>query len=451
MDRADLDRLSAVDASFLLQEGPAHHMHIGSVALFEGPPPFFEDLREHVRSRLHLVPRYRQRLAGPPAGLGRWRWVDDASFNLDFHLRHTALAAPGDEDRLRALAGRVFAQRLDRGKPLWELWAVEGLADGRWALLSKTHHAVVDGVGGVDLLSVLLDPAAEPQQGEPPPPWVPRPVPTPAQLTAEALQAAVGGLTEGPRRALAATTDVRGTVGGVVATARRVVDRAPRSPLNVPIGPHRRVAFATVELEALRGVKTAVGGTVNDVVLTMVALALRRLYEHRGLRTHGVVLRALVPVSTRHGRIAQLVCPLPLDEPDPVVALRQVSASMAGIKESRQALGAEILAGVQEFAPPTVLAQASRLAPLGRQVNLPVTNVPGPQFPLYVLGRRLEHAYPLGFLAGDRALAITALSYDGHMDVGLLADLDALQDLDVVARGLREALGELLAAASASA
>src|SRR4051794_4969272 len=441
-------------------------MHIGGIVTLEAPAPDFVALREHVRARLPLVPRYRQKLAKPPFGLGRQRWIDDPAFNLDYHVRHTALPAPGGAEQLRRLIGRLFAQRLDRTKPLWELWFVEGLEGGRTAIVSKTHHSLVDGISGVDLATVLFDLDPEPREIDMPDAWQPRPEPTSAQLAAEGVRNDLGRLASLPLRGLGllgdperSLADARETFGAVGEVVRAGLDPAPPSPLNVRIGPHRRFEWVAAALDDLKEVKAGLGGTVNDAVLAVVAGALRRWYHARGLPVAGVTLRACVPVSVRApgergvlgNRLAQLVCPLPLGEADPVARYREISAAMAGIKDSRQALGAEVIASAQEFAPPTILAQASRLNFSSRFYNLLVTNVPGPQLPLYVLGRRIESVFPIPFLAGDRALAIAVMSYDGGMGFGLLGDLDALEDLDVVGAGIREALDELLALARGEA
>jgi WS/DGAT/MGAT family acyltransferase len=465
MPQDHLDALSAVDASFLHQEGASTHMHIGGVAILDGSPPPYRELTAHIRSRLHLVPRYRQKLAAPPLGLGRWRWIDDPTFNLDYHVRHTALPQPGDDAKLHALAARIFSQRLDRTKPLWELWLVEGFHDDRWALISKTHHALVDGISGVDLMTTLFD------LGEESPPaartdrWEPRPEPSTAQLTATSLNGAVRRLAELPLRAAATAAkgprrggrpgarDARGARRGRVDG----LNPPPETPLNVRVGPHRRFTVVKAELEEFKAIKDALGGTVNDVVLAVVAGALREWLHGRGLRTEGLELRACVPVSVRGddersafgNRLVQIVCPLPVAISDPIERLRFVSEQMQHVKDSKQALGAEVIAGAQDFAPPTILAQASRMNFSTRFYNLLVTNVPGPQMPLYVLGRRLHGVFPVPFLAGDRALAVAVMSYDGGMSFGLLADLDALPDLDAIASGVAGSLEELRTLAGA--
>src|SRR3954447_17837358 len=456
-----LDRLSAVDAAFLHQESPTTQMHIGGVIVIEGPAPPFDDPREHVRSRLPLVPRYRQKLAAPPFGIGRQLWIDDPAFNLDYHVRHTALPRPGGDDALRRLIGRLFAQRLDRTKPLWELWFVEGFPGGRTALISKTHHSLVDGISGVDLATVLFDLDPEPRSTAPDR-WQPRPEPTGAELAAASLRNAVRlpfRAVEGLGRVPSELAEAREAIEGLGEVVWAGLNPPPDTPLNVRIGPHRRFEVAPARLEDLKQIKDAFGGTVNDVVLAVVAGALQRWFHARGLRTEGLELRACVPVSVRTAdergalgnRLTQLVAPLPIGVRDPVERLRLISESMAGVKDSKQALGAQVIAGAQEFAPPTLLAQASRLNFSTRFFNLLVTNVPGPQVPLYVLGRKIEAVFPVPFLAGDRALAIAVMSYDGGMGFGLLGDLDSMPDLVVVANGIEESLAELLALARGEA
>ncbi len=457
-----MDRLSAVDAAFLAQEGDATHMHIGGISIFTGPPPEIEAVTEHIRSRLHLVPRYRHKLAWPPFESGRPVWVDDPRFNLAYHVRHTALPAPGDEDRLRDLVGRLFAQRLDRTKPLWEIWMVEGLDDDRFALITKTHHALVDGVSGVDLMTALFDLAPEPRHEEPEDEWQPRPEPGRAILLASAAQGAVersvevAGDTIGaiarPQRTLGAVRSALEGVGEVVWTG---LNAPPPTPFNVEIGPHRRVATVRASLADFKAIKNALGGTVNDVVLAVVAGALRRFLGLRGMSTDGLELRACVPVSVRTSdqrgqlgnQLTQILAPLPIYIEDPVERLRVVRTAMDGLKESKQALGAEVIAGMQGFAPPTILAQASRMNFSNRFYNLLVTNIPGPQLPIYLLGHEMQSLFPIPFLAGDRALAIAIMSYHGALNFGLLADLDALPDLDLVAEGITSAVDELLEAA----
>jgi len=463
-----LDRLSSIDASFLHQEGPSSHMHIGGVLIFDGPAPPFESLAAHVRGRLPLVPRYRQKLAVPPLQAGRPLWVDDPDFNLEYHLRHTALPAPGGEEQLLSLAARIASQRLDRSKPLWETWLVEGLEGPRFALISKTHHALVDGISGVDLASVLLDPAPTPPGGEPEATAAGQEEfrahrePSGAELVLAGAIGAAGAAARLALRGLGAARRPTATAAalaqaaeGLAELVRAGLNPAPRTPLNVPIGPHRRYAVVRQRLADYKLVKDRLGGTVNDVVLTVVSGALARWLSSRGVRTEGLELRALVPVSVRRreergelgNRLTAMRAPLPVYIEDPVARLRYVRAAMDGLKESRQAVGAATLAAVNSLAPPTILAQASRLTFSTRLFNLLVTNIPGPQVPLYLLGSRLVDLFPVAFLPQGHALAVAVMSYDGGMSYGLLGDYDAMADLDVVADGLRRSLGELLAAA----
>jgi len=460
------DRLTALDASFLAQEGPTSHMHVGAVMIFDGPAPAYEELADHVRARLHLVPRFRQKLAIPPLEAGRPLWVDDPSFNLEYHVRDTALPAPGSEAQLRALAARVHSQALDRSKPLWELWLVQGLEGNRFALLSKTHHALVDGVAGVDLATVLFDLEPVPvavEHGEQA--WRPRATPSGLDLVARGVRGVLAlplgaaaravGAAARPGAALHGTREALEGLGEVVWAG---MNPAPETPLNVEIGPHRRLVWVRHELRDFKRVKDAFGGTVNDVVLAVVAGALQKWLRSRGVRTEGIELRALVPVSIRTSaqhhqlgnRIAAMRGPLPVYVEDPVARLHVVRQAMDGLKDSKQALGAEVLAGMQALAPPTVFAQASRLNFSTRLFNLLVTNVPGPQLPLYVLGRRLRDLFPVAFLPKQHALAIAIMSYDGGMDFGLLGDYDAMPDLERLGELLGESLEELLEAAGAA-
>src|SRR3954470_2968930 len=291
-------RLTALDTSFLHLEDAGAHMHVAAVMTFDGPAPSYDDLVEAIEARLHLVPRYRQRLAFVPLGQGRPRWVDDPHFNARYHIRHSALPAPGSDEELKRLAARVFGQRLDRSKPLWEIWLVEGLDDDRFAVLSKTHHALVDGVSGVDIVSVLFDAAPDPAPPAPPSsPWLPRPVPTATELLAEALLErstvpgeALRGLRALTRRPRQVVRDLAGGVAGIGSMARAGLSPAPRSPLNVPIGPHRRYTWVDADLQRFKAIKKQLGGTVNDVVLTSVALALGRWMRARGEATQDLEL-----------------------------------------------------------------------------------------------------------------------------------------------------------------
>jgi diacylglycerol O-acyltransferase / wax synthase len=461
-----LDRLTALDASFLSNESSSSHMHIGGILIFEGPPPRYVDLVEHVRGRLSQVPRFRQRLVVPPLEAGRPLWADDVNFNLTYHIRHTALPDPGGEAQLKRLAGRVFSQQLDRSKPLWELWLAQGLEDDRFAILTKTHHAMVDGVSGVDLGTVLFELEPVPEPAEVNDDWVPQKEPGTTELVARGISDAVAAPIKIAERAVAAVrrpeTTARKAVEALEGLSEIVTafaDPAPDVPLNQPIGPHRRYVWASSELATFKRIKDGLGGTVNDVVLAVVTGSLRSWLHRRGVRTEGLELRALVPVSIRDedergnlgNRIALMRGPLPVYVEDPVRRLRVISDEMAGLKRSKQALGAEVISRFNDFAPPTLLAQASRINFTTRLFNTIVTNVPGPQLPLYVLGRELQQVYPVAFLPPNHALAVAIMSYNGKVGFGLLADYDSMEDVESIAAGINESLAELEAAARASA
>jgi WS/DGAT/MGAT family acyltransferase len=438
-------------------------MHVAAIFVFDGDPPPYDDLLDAIEARMHLVPRYRQKLAHVPLGQGRPVWVDDPHFNPRYHLRHSALPAPGSDEQLKNLAGRLFARPLDRTKPLWELNLVEGLDGGRFAIISKTHHALVDGVSGVDITSVIFDTSPDPS----PVPteargWLPRPEPTEAELLAQALleratvpaEAARGlrALTRAPRHALGQAGE---WLVGVGAMAWAGLNPAPATPFNVAIGPHRRYTWVDADLERFKAIKNSLGGTLNDVVLAAVALALGRFLRRRGEETDGLVLKAMVPVSVRAdaergalgNRVAAMWAPLPVGVDDPAAVLTEIREAMRGLKESGQAVGAQALTSLADFAPPTIMSQAARLQSRQRFFNLVVTNVPGPQIPLYLLGRRLRAFYPVVPLANHQALGIAIMSYDGRLGFGLLADYDALPDLEALADDLRKAIADLERAA----
>jgi WS/DGAT/MGAT family acyltransferase len=452
------DRLSGLDASFLHMERAGAHMHVASVSIFEGPSPRHAAFRDHIESRLHLVPRFRQKLRFVPFDQGRPVWVDDPFLNLDYHVRHTALPAPGSEEQLRNLAARIFSQQLDRTKPLWELWLVEGLDGGRFAIVGKSHHALVDGVSGVDITTVLFDVEAEPEtQPVRPPKWAPRPEPSDLELLGEALRERATSPREIVRGVRAALRGPRQVLRGLGATGKMlgVATKAPQAPFNVEIGPHRRIVFVRADLDDFKRVKDAHGGTVNDVVLSVVTGALGNYLRARGHDTEDLELRAMVPVSVRAdeergalgNRISAMMAPLPVWCEDPVQRLHLVSETMGDLKGSGQAVGAEILTRLTDFAPTTIASQAARLQPAQRFFNLVVTNVPGPQFPLYVLGRRMESIFPLVPLARRQALCVGIMSYDGQIDFGLVGDLDAMADLESFGLDLEGAVGEAVATA----
>ena len=434
-------------------------MHVGGVALFEGPPPDPEDVLGMVRARLHMVPRFRQKLALVPWGLGRPVWVDDAHFNLEYHVRHTALPRPGDDAQLKRLVARTMSQQLDRSKPLWEIWLAEGLAHDRFALISKTHHCLIDGISGADIMSVLLDTERDPPAIEAQP-WHPAPEPSQEELIADALAERLTSPAEVIRTIQTAAMDRHNVVNRVLESAKALGAfignsfAAPPSSLNQPVGPHRRFETVLIELDSFKRIKNSFGGTVNDVVLTVVAGGLRSLLEARREPVDGVQFRAMVPVSVRAdqergalgNRIAALWATLPVAEPDPIARLREVQRVMEDVKASDQAVGAQVLTTLSEYAPPTILAQAARLIARQRAFNLVVTNVPGPQFRLYCLGREMKEVYPVLPLSENTTLGVALFSYNGSVGFGLLGDYDSAPDIGVLAEGIEKSLAELVAA-----
>ena len=457
------ERLSSLDSLFLELEDRSAHMHVGAVAVFQGPPPPYADVLALIGARLERVPRYRQRVLPVPFKQGRPVWIDETQFDLEYHVRRTALPAPGGEDELKRLAARLLSQQLDRDKPLWEMWLVEGLDDGRFAILSKTHHCMLDGVAGMDLATVLLD--SEPASAPPPAPapWTPRKPPPITELLLGSMKEQLAHPLRMAREALEPDSEAVKVLGQVFGGLRPLLDlvtmgRAPESPLNVPIGPHRRFEMLELPLAQVKAVRAGLRVTVNDVILAVVAGGLRSWLSARGEPPESD-LRVLVPVSMRSrdsrgtfgNQISAVFCPLPLVEKNPLERLRRIHQSMKSVKDSGHAVGAQTLSRLGDFAPPTLLAQAARLQAVTRMFNLVVTNVPGPQFPLYLLGRRMLRCYPQVPLAAQQAVGIALLSYDGRIGVGLIGDADAARDLPALAGALRASLDELQAARSPDA
>jgi WS/DGAT/MGAT family acyltransferase len=438
-------------------------MHIAALLLFDGEAPSYEDVCRLVAARLDQAPRYRQRIATVPFGQGRPCWVDDVHFNIHYHVRHTALPHPGSERELQNLAARLLSQRLDRRRPLWEMWLIEGLEDGGFALLIKSHHALVDGISSVDVGSLMLD--IDPDARRPPEiirRWQAVPPPSSIELLAEAwrersvVPSEVGRgirkLTRRPRRTISSIAEAAGSVGSLIAGG---LQPAPRSPLNVQIGTHRRYTWIDVDLDLVKAIKNSLGGTVNDVVLTTVALGLGEWLRLRGQDTDDLVLRAMVPVSVRSSdqhdgqgnRVATMWTPLPVGVQDPRECYAAIQAETEALKNSGQASGAERITELANLAPGAFLSQAVRLQPRQRYVNLVVTNVPGPQIPLYLLGAPLRRVFPVVPLAQMMALGVAVVSYNGHLGFGLTGDFDALPDLDEVAAAMARSVDALSAAA----
>lgn len=463
-------RLSVLDRTFLDFESDAYPQHVGATLLFEVGPlrnaaggVDGDRIRTHVESRLHRIPRYRQRLAWTPLE-GAPIWVDDASFNIHYHVRHASLPKPGSERQLKRLAARIMSQRLDRGKPLWELWVVEGLEGGRAALISKTHHCMIDGIAGVDLLTILLAPTQEDRVAATPR-WIPDPLPARIELASDELGRRARMPLDVARSALRAIARPRDTAARVREQVEALGEAlsaglvpASDSPLNRELGPHRRFDWWTLDLAPVREIKKRLGGTVNDVVLTTVAGALGRFLELRGIdRAHqrAMTLRAMVPVSVRPAsqrgttgnQIALWAATLPIAELDPKKRLAAVARTTESLKRSKQALGAEVLAAVSEWTVPTLLSLASRVAYRNRAANLVVTNVPGPQVPLYLLGARVLETYPMLNLLTQQSLGVALFSYAGRLHWGFMADWDLVPDLHDYVQATVRAFDELCEAA----
>lgn len=459
-----MERLSPLDATFLHIEDDVTHMHIASTLIFEGPAPSYEDLLTMIAGKLPLVEKYRKVVQFVPLHLGRPVWVDDRHFHLEYHVRHTALPSPGGSDELRRLIGRVMSQQLDRNRPLWELWMVEGLDDGQWAIMSKVHHAMVDGVSGTELLTVVLDLEPDPPRPEPAS-WHPAGSPSSLSLAVEAVGAmavspfeqmrAVRAATRVPRHAFEQLRDAGHGIAGMAGLIRPTV----ASSLNGPIGPHRRYDWAEATVDDIKRVRKSFGGSFNDVVLATITGGFRKLLESRGEEVDRV-LRTMVPVSVRprdargvavgdgnmSNKVSAMFAELPVGVADPVGRLHAVSAQLANLKESRQAVAGEALTSLSGFAPPALLALGARIATKAaqRNVNTVTTNVPGPQMPLYVLGRKMLAAYPYVPLAGQIRIGIAIFSYDGNVTFGVTGDYDAVPDLSVLCRGIEDEMGELV-------
>jgi diacylglycerol O-acyltransferase len=468
MTQRHMDRLTSFDTSFLTNERHNAHMAIGAVFICDGTAPSHEDFLAHIRSRLHLLPRLRQRLCFPPLSLGRPFWVDDPDFDISEHVRREVLSAPGTEEQFRELIGRTLSPPLDRSHPLWELWLVEGLQEGgRFGVIYRTHHAMADGISAVDIGILLFDiePNFEPVREEEP--WNPQTPPTGAQLVGHALRGLGGtvrrmarwlaGALRRPRRAGKRATD---GAAGLWEVTWALTKPAPKVPFNVEIGPDRCFCWTAARLDDFKRIKNALGGTVNDVTLTVAAGALGRWLRDRGVDTDGLELQALVPVSVRaeneHGELGNKLTamrgPLPVGVADPVERLRVVTRGMDKLKASKQPLGAEAIWGLndwfRDFAPPLLLGPTAKINFSTRLFNLLVTNFPGPQIPFYILGRELIGVYPVGFLAHNHALAIAIISYNGAVNFGFLADRAAIGDLETIAAYVDEAVAELSKAAA---
>ncbi len=461
------ERLGALDASFLGIEDGNCHMHVGGVLIFEAAPLRvagrgidIDKIRDAIHARLHLIPRFRQKLAHTPYERHPV-WVDDDCFRLAYHVRHTALPHPGDERALKRLTGRIMSQPLDRKRPLWEMWVVEGLEGDRFALISKTHHCMIDGISGADIMSVLLSPVSEPDPAKPEP-WKPRPQPTGAHLVADEVMRRL----EQPRSALRTFVDavqnpqpyfddVTNSLTAVMEAMAPAMSPVSQTPFQVAVGPYRRFDWTSMPVADLKAVKNVLGGTLNDVVLATVSGALRKFFTQRGLVADDLEIRGMVPVSVRDqsergqlgNRVTQLTVPLPVNLENPVERLRAVTETTKDLKQSKQALGGEVLTAISEWIAPNLLVQAVRLASRTRPYNLIVTNVPGPQIPLYMLGSLMLTSYPVVPLFDNIAVSVGLFSYNGGLYWGINGDWENLPDLHDFIVAIDESFRELQDAA----
>jgi len=457
-----MDKLSALDTEFLHLEDGSVQMAIAGACVFADPPPPLADFEALVSAKLHLIPRYRQRVRTVPFELGRPLWIDDPHFDLGYHLRHTALPAPGDDAAFCRLMGRIMSQQLDRERPLWEMWLVEGLADEKWAIIFKVHHCMVDGIAGVGLLTVLLDldPHAVPGAPEP---WTPSPEPPGTRKVLDAwgglasdlasLAADVPGIVTHP------VTAVRNAVATTEGALRFAEHLVPTRPLSIegPIGPHRVWAHSSTGLDAVRTIRAAFGGTVNDVVLAAVTGGYRALLVKRGDDVDAATVRSLVPVSTRHedargvpdNRVSALLYDLPVGLADPVERLEAVQAQMSDLKASHIAEAGETIASATDLVPPVLLGVVTRtgirsMRHFGQQsLNTVTTNVPGPQFPLYCLGHEMLEYRPYVPISHGLRVGTAILSYNGRLFFGVTGDFGTTPDIDVLATEAADGIAEL--------
>lgn len=463
-----MDRMSALDSSFYFAESENTPMHVGSVAIFDGPAPTYGDVVRLLLSKLPVVPRYRQRVREVPMKVGRPMWVDDPHFQILYHVRHTAVPRPGTDEQLRNLAGRILGQRLDLSKPLWEIYLVEGLEDDRWAIISKVHHCMVDGVAGSDLMQLMFDLSPDATHDEPRD-WTPQRSPSSAGLVAGAVADAVAhplrqvtalpGLSAPGRVAKGLLDSTRTVASTLPSLAKQALTPTARS-LNGPIGPHRRWAWTSAQFEEFKEVRTALGGTVNDVVLTAISSGFRDLLQGRGeLSSEKLVVRTMVPVSVRsdsqrgnlNNQVSAVFVDLPVGDPDPRSRLAAIRGQMDEYKKTMQAVDVPSIIAMGDFVSPALLSMGVRAAMSAGQIwcQAVTTNVPGPRVPLYVLGRRMCSTYAHVPIAGGTRCSIGIFSYLNSMTFGINADFDAFPDVDVLSGGIRRGVDQLLELARA--
>jgi len=454
-----MERMGTLDAGFFFVERENVPMHLGSLAVFEGPAPSYGELADLYAAKLPRLPRYRQVVRTVPLQIFRPAWCDDEHFEIGYHIRHAAVPKPGGARQVRRLAGQVYAQPLNRTRPLWEAWLLTGLEGGRWAIVNKVHHCMVDGIGGSDLMAGLFD--LSPDAGPPvqPPAWQPQPGPSLAGTLASGVREAVtrplrllGGVPGLVRGRVPARAGLAAFGRGLTGGARRLAVPAASS-LNGPVGPHREWAWTTASLSRVKQIRSDLGGTVNDVLLAAITRGFRDVLAERGDLSDGVVVRSLVPMSVRrpdeHGmitnRVSAVLANLPVAEPDPVRRLALIREQMDQVKRTHQAAGAGALTQILGLAPSPLLALGARAAfqlpqPLVQTVT---TNVPGPQFPLFILGRQMIEAHPYVPIGDNVQIAVAIFSYCGRFSFGITADPSAAPDLHILARGIGRGLTEL--------
>jgi diacylglycerol O-acyltransferase len=450
-----MDRLSPLDSLFLHVEDGVTHMHIASCAIFERPPPPYEEFVDLVAAKLHLLPRYRQKVRFVPGQVGRPVWVDDPHFNLAYHVRHSALPPPGGEAELNNLMARLMAVELDRHRPLWEVWMIEGLTGGRWALISKVHHCMVDGISGTDLMVQLLDATPKPGRRPPAPAWSPAPEPTGAALVIDAAVDLLRTPAEQARAARALLRGPRSAVEGALSLGRELRPAADLS-IEGSIGPHRRWAVARSSLKDVKAIRSALGGTVNDVVLAVITGAFRDLLVERGDPVDDAVLRSLVPVSVRaaddrtpNNQVAAMIAELPVGIADPVDRLVAIREQMAALKASHQAEASGAINVLAGFTPPMLYALGLRSATVAlrrlpqRSVNTVTTNVPGPPSALYALGREMVEYLPFVPLSQGVRIGVAILSYNGQLAFGVTGDYDTVPEVGWFCRRIEAGIAEL--------
>lgn len=457
------DRLSALDNSFLLMENSNAYMHVASTLILEAGPLKnkygginVDAVKALVASNLHLIPRYRQKLAYLSRE-NRPVWVDDDHFSLDYHIRHTSLPRPGNESQLKHKSARIMERHLDRDRPLWEIWVLEGLEGNRFALISKVHHCMIDGVSGVDLLKILMSitPLREVPESHS---YIPRRAPSRLEFLREKhLQRvklpydAVRDFKKIANQAKDMRRDVLMRARLVAETLRPTLRVPSTTPLNREIGPHRRFDWLTMDLNEIKAIRHALGGTVNDVVLTITTGSVRRFLQRRHVNPSTVEFRIMAPVSVRTGeeqgnlgnRVSAWLVDLPVDEPDPREQIKRIREKTAELKESKQAVGAEILTQMAEWTSTTLLALGARHITRLLPFNMVVTNVPGPQFPLYLLGSRMIETFPHVPLVDNLGLGVALMSYDGRICWGFNADYDLVPDLNAFVQATNDSFMEL--------